>query len=1222
MPTTYSLLADPSDKFEVVDSQLRLRNLLATGTSATALVSRNDNGVVTNFEVIVDAVPKVRTITTKTGRRPATLTEMQSYNDYVAFDSNDANTHPHFPTFTHVAVKNGNWSDPTLWDAGTVPGDNAVVNTSTFDVTYDVYSTALIWGIHNSGTGTFRIAHGMDTLIWVYTFMLHGTFINDEAVESPTLGKPRHERVFWFPEAPGATVKGGMNTMGPRRERGAPKTHCLPASATLAPGATSATVPGMATSGWRVKDKILFVTTEDAGLGTDPQYTGPTQFYGPDGEVNGVRTRNASAYKLSKDEVRTITDITGDVVTWDAALTYPHTLRSEALPNGDIVTMPPLVANLSRSIVARSADASDTVWVGDLTDLQKRAHDMAMFCDDVQIRYVEARNMARTSTDPSLTDPGGVMRYATADTSQPISVASNVRGRYAFHIHGTGPYYWRNMAVVEGCVAWAPQTEVPMPGWAFTHHNSRASFERNVGYNGRGALMVSELGNEIGQWIGNVMAWARGDGFNGYNWGQRQELWTNHNGHAGTAYENQARQILQQDNVAASARCSWHYNQQNTNAVVRTVDEHSLRLRDPMTLGGGSSTSGKNNYGPEQPQIPYFKHNVSYDCGAAFLVAHRANSLNRSDATPMVVEGMHGVKTGTDFQLVNYSFAYNFYDSLWLGLGGTGAGAAMGPVSWEFNFSNIKIKDKANAFANNGVEANYNGFIIDTEWENISGTPLPIATAIVADADDALLNHPRLNFMGPWTKISPTLLNIRTWDVLDSATDLPQQYPLPPLSKHLPDGSPIVAYGDEPYFVWDSDIVTSTAMTGSSASLSGVIRDSVGDRKFPDNQNPEANMANLNVKPPRTMMNGMTGELLVLRNGCFNDAGTWKTRLWFSTVDRASKVELAYHIDITLTGTAGYESFLADNTVDPDATKPTLFLKPETVPTGPVILDTTIPVVTTPDTTFATDNQPLSFALQASKGQGKWTLGGTDAALFEVGGGYRLRWAGDVVKSALAPDDANADGGYDITLTFTDQFGNVSDPKPLTVQLAFFTDEFDGEAGMKLTDRTGWTYVSGGNIATVDGSGNLSRPTSGAQNFARSYDLSSYDQAVEATIAGASTSGVLLRFQDANNYIIIARQSGTPALVVRQMKAGVSTELGRYAAPTIGSVVRAEVFGDDITVKVNGVTQQTVAGGPASGGLSSVTMSDPPPNSYGVGVVGTAGSGSGAWLSRVTFEPL
>lgn len=1169
----------------------------------------------------VATVLRVAELTSKSGGRTFTLAEQQGYHDFVAVEAIDPLQHPSLGTATHTAVKSGDWSDPTLWSTGTLPGDNAIVNVSTFTVTYDVSSTAKIAGIHVSGAGTLKWSTTVDTLLWVDTVICHGTLIMGDVVapipESATLGKAKAEVVFWASQAPGATVRLGLNTMGPVRIHGSPKAHALQSNTSIPVGATSVDLSDIPTANWRVGDTIMFVATEASGNNsTDPQYSGPTTVYVPGG--NGGSTQTLG-FKKSGDELRVIAGISGTTVSWATPLLYAHNVYSDTLPDGRTVTVRPVVASLSRSILFRSADSSDTVWVGDLTNLQKRAHMMFMFSDDVQVRYAEAKNMARTDTNPSLADPGGTIRYATTGTTQPITDANNVRGRYAFHFHGTGAYNWRKMTVLEGCSAWAPTSAPPMPGWAITQHNSRCAFEKNVGYNARGALMVSEKGNEIGQWISNVMCWARGDGFVYANFDTRAELWENHNGHGGIAYENQARQILQHGNVASSSHHAWFYLQQDVNQLVRIPDDNSLRLRDPIAQGGATQQYGDDNtYGVEQAQIPYFKDNIHFDCDNGFGVGHRSQFIDRNDSTPLIADGFHGINSGADFALINYSYAYNFTNSLWWGRTGQGAGAVMGPVSWQFNFSNIKIKNKSAGFVNTGVEANYAGFIVDVAFENVT-TPLPIGTATVADAATTMATHPYRDFMGPWTQLSTTLIKIRDWNVLNHATDLPQPYPLAPLGKNLGTGYPAVPYGGDPYFVLDAGCDLSVPPTGvQQFSISGVIRDCVGDRRYPDHQNPESEMGNLSVKDAR---HGyfMTGTDMVKRNGCFQEGGVWKSRLWFLDADRATNKELAFYVDMTLE--AGFDvNFLAANTVDPMATKPTLFIAPEQLRADVVTAETSKPIITSDAATQAVNGQPLLYRLRANKGQGKWAIGGVDAASFEIYNTFYLRFAGNASKAVGAPDDVGADGVYDITVTFTDQFGNASDPQSLSVTLQSFFDDFVGLAGDPIDTRYGWTHYSGQATAMkLDGSGFLARVPTGAAQFVRSLALPSYDQTVEVKLGITSRCFAILRFTDASNWVGIVHDSSPNSIKIQQMKAGVMTELARYSPATTSDLLRLTLTGNTFQFKKNGVLASTITGGPTASGLTTITMADPVANSYNCGLYGQAGGGTGAWLGSIRF---
>jgi hypothetical protein len=171
-----------------------------------------------------------------------------------------------------------------------------------------------------------------------------------------------------------------------------------------------------------VGDKILFIATEVLpNASTDPQYRGPPQvwttYQGQAGTASDYKVlKSDNGFRQSADEVRTITEISGEALTWDAPLAHAHKVYGGTLPHGQVVTLNPPVCNLTRSIVFRSAEASEG---GDLADLQQRAQVMLCHEDDVQVRYVEFRDTGRSSTDPSLVRADGKLAYATDPAATP-----------------------------------------------------------------------------------------------------------------------------------------------------------------------------------------------------------------------------------------------------------------------------------------------------------------------------------------------------------------------------------------------------------------------------------------------------------------------------------------------------------------------------------------------------------------------------------------------------------------------------------------------------------------------------------------------------------------------------------------------------------------------------------------------------------------------------------
>lgn len=1002
---------------------------------------------------------RIPQISTKIGGRPAVVP--QSYFDAVAAEESDANMHPPLGPFTVSAVKSGNWSDPTLWSTGAVPGADATVDLGTHFVTYDIASTVKIKHIHNGEGGIFERAPG--SVLWVSTQIFHGIYLEGEA-DAPIPGTNPTQTIYWYSDAPGQTVKYGLVCMGPARLRGETKKHFLNAANNLTVGAATIQLIDVAVSNWKVGDEICIAATESAATSTtDPTYTGPTSFTGSWNGSEGTQTQT-QGFKTSQDEPRTITAINGDIITLSAPLAYNHMVYSTTLPRGQSVTVRPYVVNFTRSIQHRAEVASNV--------LQQRPHMMFMHSDDVDIRYVDVLNFGRTSTDPSLYVPTASGGKTVLLNGVDLADTNNVRGRYGLHIHGTGAFFGRKMVVIQGIVVRGQNgpslTAIPVPGWGITQHNSRAAIEDCITYNVRGAGIVSELGNEIGQWVNNISIWNRGDGFK-TSWSSRQETHTNHNGHMGVAYENQSRGILQQQNVAVSSHFGWMFHQQNTNQVARVPDKFSLRFKDPFTQGGKQgftswtpNAQDNNTYGIEQDQIHDFHDNTCLNIGTGFFVAHR-QVTDRGDQSVMFAKRFHCINTSTAFNLANYTFYYSVYDSWWRGNGG-GTAAPLGGNTHGMMFVNMRLENLATGFKDSGLGFNYNGFWIDIAFTNVT-TPFDNTMTRTSSIE----SHPFMDLMGPWTITDPNSPNpgftakVRTWSSISSAS-LPSPYPLAPvgLGGVKPPGAAT------PSFTLDPASDTTTGPTGyNTLSLSGTIVDHVGVRKWPDGY---VTFNDLYIPPaigPRKNLDATTGTEMVETNGCFNDNGTWKCRLWFNLDERRDGNYLQFPIDITLTGFD--PTFLADNTVDPNATQPVLPLALESIE-EPVILPAAPSNVTPTWATMLngwlkltwTDNatNETGFTIQSYNGS-TWSTYGTVAAN-----------ATTYTRTGLSMPS----GPYTLRVIATGSAGNSAPSNQVTLSIPAPPA---GPTGLTATPGTGqvvlsWNAVSGAsnyNISRATASG-------------------------------------------------------------------------------------------------------------------------------------------------------
>jgi hypothetical protein len=216
---------------------------------------------------------------------------------------------PPVGTPTHLSVKDGSWTDPAVWDAGTVPGDGARVRID-HQVTYNSTSTAKLDSV--SVNGTLRLT-GTKSVMWVDTLTGMGC-LDGGTAQSPA----KAEFIFLRKEAPGTSTRLGMTWMGRVRLHGEPKTARLHSTADIPAGATSCDLEGLGTANWQVGDKILFIATEVLpNASTDPQYRGPPQvwttYQGQAGTASDYKVLKAdNGFRQSADEVRTITAIAGE----------------------------------------------------------------------------------------------------------------------------------------------------------------------------------------------------------------------------------------------------------------------------------------------------------------------------------------------------------------------------------------------------------------------------------------------------------------------------------------------------------------------------------------------------------------------------------------------------------------------------------------------------------------------------------------------------------------------------------------------------------------------------------------------------------------------------------------------------------------------------------------------------------------------------------------------
>lgn len=411
---------------------------------------------------------------------------------------------------THVAVNSGSWFDPNTWSNGLVPGDGAkVVISHHVQVDYDGVSNARLFTVRVDGELNF--ATDTDSQMIVDTLVVDPAGkLTAGTAANPVAGNVNVDIIIanngaidtaWDP----TLISRGVISHGTVEIHGQEKTTHLKVAEDPMAGDTSMLL-SEAPVNWNVGDTIVLTGTEYDGY---------------------VWEYNTASFRPPQDEVLTITAINGQTVHFDKALQYDH-----GTPRADLKAS---VANYTRNVSVETEDAATAAT-------HERGHVMFMHSDQVDVRFAEFHELGRT--DKSIN-----ARNASEFSS--IASDSNVKGRYAFHLHKTGVDDAANPTIAEGNAVFGS------PGWGFVHHASNAILHDNATYNTFGAGFVAETGNEIGTWSSNIAIYAKGR-----NWGiakNQNDAGNFDTGRGGDGFFFQGRMVESMDNIAASVNHGFTY---------------------------------------------------------------------------------------------------------------------------------------------------------------------------------------------------------------------------------------------------------------------------------------------------------------------------------------------------------------------------------------------------------------------------------------------------------------------------------------------------------------------------------------------------------------------------------------------------------------------------------------------------------------------------------------
>jgi hypothetical protein len=351
------------------------------------------------------------------------------------------------------SIASGPWSDPRTWSTGKVPGANDEVRIAAgHEVIFNVVSDAKLECIEVDGH--LRFATNADTRMKVGNLMV----IDQGRLEVGTEANPVSPNVtaeIVVADQPldrivdPAQIGTGIEGLGKVTMHGSVKTPTFARLAAEPLAGATTLVLDQRVSGWKSGDRIVIPDTRQ------------------------LRGNERSTHQPQDEKIQ-IASISGDQVALATPLRFDHKGARNA--DGKLEFLPH-VGNVSRNVVIRSENPEGT-----------RGHMIFMSHADVDLRYVEVRDMGRTRM--------GVLDNSEFDASgRLVRFGANQIGRYAIHFHHDfgpkeTPANGYHFTLVGNSVDSAPK-------WGITVHNSHYGLLRdNVVYNTRGAGIVTEDGTE------------------------------------------------------------------------------------------------------------------------------------------------------------------------------------------------------------------------------------------------------------------------------------------------------------------------------------------------------------------------------------------------------------------------------------------------------------------------------------------------------------------------------------------------------------------------------------------------------------------------------------------------------------------------------------------------------------------------------------------------------
>jgi hypothetical protein len=250
------------------------------------------------------------------------------------------------------------------------------------------------------------------------------------------------------------------------------------------------------------------------------------------------------------------------------------------------------------------------------------------------VEYAELFELGRTDKS---------VRAVDAETTSGITSDTNVKGRYALHLHETGDAPGSPEAIIKGNAVWGS------PGWGIVQHASSADIENNATFNTFGAAYVAETGDETGTWHDNIAIGAHGIGAGPWVDKSADDVAAFDLARSGIGFYFQGRMIKATDNVAADVNEGFVYMVRGSPA---TIDADNLA--QPEILHGLSSGD------IAEAPIQNFNDNEVFAAAYGFIVV-KANPAQGHDVRS-VIDGFKAWETDVGVHL-EYTAHYTFLDT-------------------------------------------------------------------------------------------------------------------------------------------------------------------------------------------------------------------------------------------------------------------------------------------------------------------------------------------------------------------------------------------------------------------------------------------------------------------------------------------------------------------------------------------------------------------------------